>query len=504
VLPVQFTGAAYVLLVQVEFGEGAPDTYVVPITFMAGERASRFLEEHPQAVIARVQSRAEEGILIDALAEPTFCTMVLEAIRTSAPFETGRDRPMLVATAFPGFAECVSPAGEALAPGARKAEQSHTSINFGNQVILKVYRRVEEGPHPELEVGRFLTEKKFPHSPPVLGNIEVRKRRAGPLVLALLLKCVPNQGEAWQYTLDELSSFFERALAEAQKPDPELPVADFDFRVQDAGEAPEAARRLIGAYLESANLLGRRTAEMHTVLASDHDNPAFAPEPFGKLYQRSVYQSLRNLVGNTFALLRRQLPALPELTQHLGRRLLEQIPEVLHRFQGTVDRKFTGLRTRYHGDYHLGQVLYTGKDFVIVDFEGEPVRSLNDRRIKRSPLRDVAKMILSFHNAARVALSGLESARGRSPGVVRPEDMAARADWARFWFRWVSAAFLTGYLHAAAGQKFLPEDRDEFSWQLSVFLLEKGLVELNGELTYRPDWAPIPMLALLKLLDVTP
>jgi maltose alpha-D-glucosyltransferase/alpha-amylase len=211
---------------------------------------------------------------------------------------------------------------------------------------------------------------------------------------------------------------------------------------------------------------------------------------------------MRNLVGRALAHLRRRMSGLPEHSRLFGQQLLDRVPDLLHRFQSGVDRKLTGLRTRYHGDYHLGQVLYTGKDFVIVDFEGEPARTLSDRRIKRSPLRDVAKMVLSFHYAVFSALLGYASARGRSPGVVRPEDTAALEGWARFWSHWVSAAFLGAYLKAAEGQPYIPHTREEFDWQLETILLEKSLTELDAELAGRPDWAQIPLRAILRLLDL--
>jgi maltose alpha-D-glucosyltransferase/alpha-amylase len=500
VLPVTYGAAtAPVLMIQAEFSEAAPDTYVLPLTFVTDERAERILTDSPTALVARVLSGQDDGYLVDALAEPQFCSMVLEAIRASVPFETGRERPTLVATALPSFGDSLPLTDTLPAPGQMRGEQSHSSVPFGTQAFLKVYRRVEEGSHPELEVGRFLTERRFPHTPPLLGHIEMRRRRGAPTVLAILLKYIPNQGEAWQYTLDELSSYFERALAERDCPvasgvSPRLTIALEQ-------QPPELARRLIGVYLESAALLGRRIAEFHTVLSANYDDPAFAPEPPGKLYQRSVYQSLRNLVGKTLVLLRDRLSALTAESAQLAQRLLDAVPEVLHRFQTSVSRRLTGLRTRYHGDFHLGQALFTGKDFVIVDFEGEPARSLSDRRIKRSPLRDVAKMVLSLHNAAYCAVRGYESVKGRSPGIVRPEDRAALDSWAHFWFHWVCASFTNAYWHQAAGQKFLPHSAEEYVWQLEIFLFEKALAELGGELTTRPEWVLLPLLVINKLLQ---
>jgi maltose alpha-D-glucosyltransferase/alpha-amylase len=167
------------------------------------------------------------------------------------------------------------------------------------------------------------------------------------------------------------------------------------------------------------------------------------------------------------------------------------------------DTKISATRTRHHGDYHLGQVLYTGKDFIIIDFEGEPSRSISERRMKRSPLRDVAGMMRSFHYAAYSALHGHGGRGGVSPGVIRPEDIATLEPWAKFWHTWVAATFLRAYSEAAAGASFLPKSPEELRVLLNTFLMEKAIYELGYELNHRPDWVKIPLMGLLELLDTT-
>jgi maltose alpha-D-glucosyltransferase / alpha-amylase len=239
---------------------------------------------------------------------------------------------------------------------------------------------------------------------------------------------------------------------------------------------------------------------MHLALAADTPDEAFAPEPFVKLYQRSVYQSLRNLVGRVFARLRARLDDLPERDRGRARRVLELEKEALRRFHFFMEHRFSGLRTRCHGDYHLGQLLFTGKDFVILDFEGEPWRSMADRRAKRSPLRDVAGMLRSFHRAAYAALLGLSTARGRPQGLIRPEDQAASAPRARFWYTWVSAVFLRTYREVAAQGHFLPTGPGEFETLLDAWVLEKAISEAGVELDENPEWVGIDLLAVEQLL----
>ncbi len=502
-IPVKYADTlAYVLLIHTEFSEGSPETYLIPISFVSGERAEFMLEEMAHFVITKVQSGAEEGVLFDALGDTKFCSMILEAIRKNEPTDVALERPTIVATAFSGLEAVLEKEEWPLHPTMNKTEQSNTSILFGNHVILKVFRRVDEGLNPELEIGRYLTQsKKFLNIAPLLGFVELRRRKSEPTVLAILQQFVTNEGDAWQYTLDELSSFFELLLtSEEEKRVPPKTLPNF-FQLAKK-QISELAQDTIGNYLQQAALLGKRTGELHIALASEHEDPHFIPEPYSKLYQRSVYQSMRNLVGKGFQLLQRRLPKLEGKTQEQASKLLGLEAEVLKKFQSTFDGKLTAMRTRLHGDFHLGQVLSTGKDFVIIDFEGEPARSINDRRIKRSPLRDVAGMIRSFHYAVYSALFGHMSGRGRSPGLLRPEDVSHIEVWANFWYNHVSGVYLHTYLETTANHHFLPKTPEECRSLLEAFLLEKAIYELGYELNHRPNWVQIPLLGILRLLDV--
>jgi maltose alpha-D-glucosyltransferase/alpha-amylase len=249
---------------------------------------------------------------------------------------------------------------------------------------------------------------------------------------------------------------------------------------------------MIGSYLESARLLGERTADLHAALASNTIDPHFAPEPFSKLYQRSIYQSMRNLTARTFQLMRSRLKHLPEKGLGLAKKVLELEEKVFDSFGSLLDSRITTTRIRVHGDFHLGQVLYTGKDFIIIDFEGEPARSLTERRLKRSALRDVAGMLRSFHYAAYHAINSR---------TVRPEDISAVEQWANFWQIWVSAVYLKTYLDLVGPADFLPRDAGELQILLNALCLEKAIYELGYELNNRPEWVNIPFLGILQLLE---
>jgi maltose alpha-D-glucosyltransferase/alpha-amylase len=311
------------------------------------------------------------------------------------------------------------------------------------------------------------------------------------MTLGILHGYVPNQGDAWKYTLDVVKHFFETALASHVDTIPGPPPGK-PLTLLAQEEPPPLAEEMVGTYLESARLLGERTAEMHLALASRHDSVDFSPEPFSGLYQRSIYQSMRNLTSRTFQLLRSRLRQVPEEVRKLALQVLDREAEVFQCLHSILERKISGMRIRIHGDFHLGQVLYTGKDFIIIDFEGEPARALSERRLKRSALRDVAGMLRSFHYAVNHALVAR---------TVRPEDMARLERWADFWQIWVSATYLKEYLHLTGQADFLPRQPAEFQVLLNAFILEKAVYELGYELNNRPAWVKLPLRGILQLLS---
>lgn len=481
-------------LLHVEYREGEPETYVLPLALAPASEQEK-LRGEGAALLGMVGAKCDEVVLYEPLRDRAFGKALLELVTRRRKAVGGGGEVVGV----PGKALRIVLDGEGgLEPSVVGGEQSNSTIVFGRRLLLKLLRKVEPGPHPELEVGTFLTETvSFPHVAPVLGSIEYRPRKGEATVLGILLGFVPNEGDAWRFTIDSLSRYVERvrALSEDQNQSPRLPPS---LRELAAGDIPPLAHRLIGTYLEEARLLGRRVGELHMALASRPDDPAFAPEPFTPVYQRSLYQSLRNLTEDVFSTLKRRLGTLPDPVAGRARAVLERQPEVLRRFRSVLDRRLGGMRTRHHGDLHLGQVLWTGRDFVIIDFEGEPARALSTRRIKRSPLRDVAGMIRSFHYAAFHAL-----VEEQNRGVIGAGEVARFEGWADYWFGGVSSAFLRAYIRTTSGQAFVPATPEELGAQLSVFLLEKAVYELGYELNSRPDWVHLPLRGIAQLLEAS-
>jgi trehalose synthase-fused probable maltokinase len=472
--------AAVLTVVRVDYADGRSERYAAPLRFAASEGA--------QGVTVPAALGGRRGVLADAMEDPAVARLLLAAAleewrlrggggqvighRTAGAPGAGWEAP-------PGAAGGAGPradpgAGADLEPHLLGTEQSNTSVRFGRRCVLKLLRRLEPGPHPDVEVGGFLTARGFRHVPALIGWLAYRAASEPPALLAVVQAYVPNRGDGWTYAL----------------------------RRARAGLQDEVDR----AWPEEAARLGRRTAELHLALAGGTD-PAFRPERFTDAEARALLGRVAALADRVLAQARLRLTDLPSSEQGPVRALLERADAVRERLHRPLPAG--GVRTRIHGDYHLGQVLVTPEmpaDFVLIDFEGEPARPLAERRRKDLPLRDVAGMVRSFHYAAKVALRetgrGGPAGSGAEGGGVLPEEVPARA---RSWAAESTRAFLDGYLRAAGRA---PEDLPPIlpppgarEALLEVLVLEKAIYELGYELDHRPGWAGIPARGILDLLE---
>jgi maltose alpha-D-glucosyltransferase/alpha-amylase len=485
---------AVLAFVRVEYTEGEAETYVVPLALAAGAEADAVAAQWPQAVLARVHAEdgAAAGVLYDPLWERVFCEALLGFMVKKSPRGT---EGILSGWSTREIRRLRDPR-QGSSPSLSVFDRGNTSVVFGTRFVLRLIRLLEPGIHPDLEVGEFLTEHaKFAGTPPLLGALEYRRKRRSTVTVAVLHGYAPHESDAWTFTIDELGRYFERTLSARSEGAAEPPGAGGTLVELAAAPLPRIAHERIGSYLDAIGRLGQRTAELHLALASDPARPAFAPEPFSELYQRSLVQSMRNTTRQTLAQLRRSLRALPADARPDAQRLADMEADIIRKLRAALTKKLSAVRTRYHGSFHLGQVLYTGKDFVLLMSEGEAARSAADRRVKRSPLRDVASMLRSLHYA-----SAHEFYTGGTTSSVRREDLPALEPWARFWRTWVSAAFLQRYLATAAGAPFLPPPA-ELTAILDAYQIEKALYEIGFELDARPDWVRIPILGILELMS---
>jgi len=250
--------------------------------------------------------------------------------------------------------------------------------------------------------------------------------------------------------------------------------------------------KLDGTVAELVRLLGERTGEMHLALASNQDDPAFKPEEYSLHYQRSLFSGLQSSVRVAFQSLSRNMKKLPDSVRKEAEEILSMREEILAILKKIYSRKIDVTKIRIHGDYHLGQVLFTGKDFMILDFEGEPARSYSERRLKYSPLRDVAGMIRSFHYAAYGSLF--------LDNQIRPEDIEQLLPHVEQWYHYMSGFFVGAYLQAVNGSSFVPKQTEDLEIMLQTFLLQKAVYELNYELNNRPDWVIVPLRGIKSIV----
>ncbi len=485
--------ASYILFVRVDYTDAEPETYLMTLSLARDEQAEQVLREIPTYVLARLEGPGgSHGVLYSAVRNREFCRQLLQAISRRRRFKSQHGE--LAAFHTRAFRRIWGADRPELEPVVSRAAQNNTTIHYGDRFVFKLIRRIEPGIHPEREIGQHLTERvRSRHTAPLAGALEYRSGDQTASI-AVLYGHVQHEVDAWQYTLDSLGLYFEQALA-AGLPAPE-PNRQHTLLLA-AERPPTVALQLIGSYLETARLLGRRTAEIHVALASRTDDPAFEPEPYTDFYRHGLYHGLLAHFTRNLELLRRNLDKAPSDARPECERLLEREPELRQLLMQLRDHRIAAVRTRVHGDYNLEQVLFTGKDFVLIDFEGDPSRPLSERRIKRSPLRDVAAMILSFHYASHAVLFGKVS------GVVgRLEDTAKLESWADYWTEWTTASFLAGYLAVPGTSALLPSSRPELRLLLDIFLVEKGLRELRYEFDHRREWLRIPVHGILELLEM--
>ncbi len=469
------------------------DRYQMVLGMAQGKAAEEIERTQAGAVVTRIFAGGEEALLYDATYDGACMTAMLKAVETSAESETQagklRGRPSSAFGEIRGSEEAAARHGS--------AEQSNTSVLFGERMIMKLFRRPEPGPNPDTEIGRYLTEKtSFDRIAPFAGSLDYE--RAGtdtlvePTTLGMVQGLVANQGDGWAWTLEELGRFYEGAVAA------EFPASEraANLRpVSDGGHVAlsDAARELVGLSVDAAGVLGRTTGELHRALAQPTEDPAFLTEPITEEYLGSVAAGVVRMASDAFVTLMRTFPTLPEDAAEKAAVVLSHKRQLLEDLRWPADLELEGKRTRVHGDYHLGQVLRVKTNFVILDFEGEPARGLEERRRKHSPLKDVAGMLRSYSYAAQAGLMRYTERRADDRSRLEP--------WARLWERSVAGEFLREYRRALAGSGVVPTDDMAFQRLLEVYLLEKALYELLYELNNRPAWVGIPLAGLAELAE---
>lgn len=465
------------LMLRVVYANDVPETYVVPLA-LAPQGTAGLCE------LRLSQGDRSRGILYDPTGTDLLSHELLQLFeRVQSPGDFG------LVTAKPQ-PELKAKAG--LAPRTPSGEQSNTTVFYGREFMLKLFRQLEAGDNPDVELNEFLWEHGYRNIPEPLGNVRY-SREGFCATLGIAQRFVSSEGTAWDVALEMLERSFERALAAGAALVPSETPNEDAFELSHR-TPPPGLQGFLAEFKSFSARLGERTAELHTALASDADNAAFNPEPFTLEYQRDLARATRQRVARSFDLLADQLPRLHESIRSLAREVLRTREQLMRQLEVLDSVQVHARRIRCHGDYHLGQVLYGNGDFTILDFEGEPAQPLELRRQKGSALYDVCGMLRSFHYAATVAQQ-----RDRWSAAERTR----LAPWSEAWYRWTSAQFLGAYLsksrEGATRPVYVPEATDELRALLRVHTLDKCAYELSYELNNRPDWAFVPLAGLQSL-----
>lgn len=475
-------------LIKIHYYHGLSEIYQLPLIFIPNASMEEIAKTYPQSHIVPLKVGDEEGYLCDALYDARLHQFFYHKFLLNEGFIANNKLAFDSTDAFEELA------GNEMSIKARllNTEQSNTSIIYDNKFYLKIYRKVDYDINPDQEMTRLLSEQlSFGYVPSFMGTIEWVSGK-GNITLAMIQQLVSNHGDAWQYMLDKVAVYNEKIIA---LPVGELPPTERWGTLVDPckfDDLPKEIKELLDpSVAEKARLIGLRTAEMHLKLASMDASPAFRPEPYTLHYQRSLFSSFSTSIRESFDSLEKNKKNLPPKVQATADTLLSSRADILNRMKQVYSHKMDLLKIRIHGDYHLGQILFTGKDLVILDFEGEPAKRYSERRLKFSALRDVAGIIRSFNYAGYGSLF-LE-------GHTRQEDIEMLEPYAELWSHYMSGFFMEAYLEKVKGTQLIPENKEDLKIMMDVFLLSKVFYELNYELNNRPDWVLIPIKGILNI-----
>ncbi len=487
-------------IVRIEYASGDPETYVVTLGLTQDAAfQSKLREANPGDLIADVRvPNGGEALLYSAIVSDDFCKALLDAFAKRKKF--AGERGQLVAKRNREFRKLWGESHPTLNSYVFPSAEIDTSIRFGDRFVLKLLRKPEGGIHPGVEMGELLTERHaFPNAAPFAGSLEYEAADQDSMVVALLHGFVPNDGTAWQETRRQMEQFIDRVteLKISQTNLGETETAQIYSLAFALADPNPSALELIGPYLGFAEKMGNRVAKLHRILASQTENPAFAPEPFNDFYRQGLYHGYIGLVGRRMEFVRQRLSEMADDVRELAVRILEQESAIVAKLQAVYQERIPSQRTRFHGRLHLGHLLVHDDDVVITDFEADPASHVSERRLKRCPLRDVASMIVSFGYAAQTTRRLIYQGDRQQHLDERELRNATR-----FWYSNVTAAFIRGYWKEAGGAAYLPKSQAEQQTLLQTYIMERALLDVREDIEDKPDFAGMPFRIILHLLEI--
>ncbi len=478
----------FLLLVDVAYESGLPETYQLAVTFLEYESSQKLALSCPEAIIAHLRIGSKDFMLCDAFYIKEMQQFLIRKLASGDEISSGEDTIMF--RSKEQVSEYVN--NHQVLSKMHTGDEFNTSVTYDNRFFLKMYRKVDPIINPDVELSTYLSEKAhYQHVPAFLGTIEWTTHR-GPVYMGLLQVMIENHGDGRSFMMERLNNFAERILARNKETfDPHDLKGSLLSPAAFEDLSPDLQGLLGSRTAELATLIGTRTAELHLVLSSAIE-PDFKPEEYSLHYQRSLYSTMQSLVRESFDGLSKRFDELSEEGKAEAQALLKQKEVLLQKLKNIYATKLDILKTRTHGTYSLKKLLLTGKDIVIQDFGGKPFRSFSTRRIKRSPIRDVAEMITSFHYTAYEAFFDNDH--------IPRSELNSLLPFAGQWAHYMSGFFMKAYLEKVKASALIPGEQQHMETVLHSFLLEKSLAHLNNELHARPEFAIVPLLMIKSVM----
>ncbi|MBK5269508.1 MAG: maltose alpha-D-glucosyltransferase [Bacteroidia bacterium] len=482
----------YLLLVEINYKTGLPETYQLPLAFLKNKSAENLLQNFHEAALAKIKTGNEDGVLCDALYTPELQRWLFTNLASSQKISLQNSEVKFSGNAI--LKKYIKGHRQVRSRIHSAAGQNNTAITYDNNFFLKIYRKLDEGPQPDREMSQYLSvQAKFEFTPTYLGSVQW-KFRNGLFSLGMMQTMVENHGNGHSFMMERLNNYIERILAKGKDC---LHIDELmGTFTEPAGfdQLPEELQVLLGPRAsDQCRLLGQRVGEMHLALADAKLQKDFIPERFSLHYQQSLYSAMQSLVRASYYSIQKNKQKLPAELQPEVEKLIAGKNELLNKLKRIYVSKIDVIKIRIHGNLSLRQVLLTGKDVAIHDFGGDPSRNYSERRIKRSPLRDVASMIRSFY------YEGYEGFFTTTH--VSKEEIKHLLPFAALWAHYMSGFFIKAYLETVKGSDFIPAAGEELAILLDNFILEKALLALNYELQNRQDHAVIPLKLLESIID---
>src|SRR3989339_349388 len=472
----------HLLFLLIKYSGKIREMYMLPVTFSSLKENMDKI--NPRGIITYLIVNKQKGILLDGVYDEKFKKNLLLMIKTRCKIR-GKDGVIIN---YPGeFLRKFSLKNLPIKNSkVLTAEQSNTSILYDKHLLFKLFRKLDGGMNPDLEIVKFISENtNFSNVPPFAGYIEYKKKNSKQVIMGMLQGFIPNRGDAWEYTVDSIKKYYEKILKNKVKFE-NFNIPQSIFATEQ--KIPGVIQKLIGQnYINMTKILGKRTGELHLALSSNKKDKNFSPEPITYSYQKTVVSSMKSQTCRVFGFLKGHFDNLKDNLKKDANEILKNESKIEEYYENLLKKKISATKIRIHDDYHLGQVLYTGKDFVIIDFEGEPARMLKERRLKKSPIKDISGMLRSFHYATYNALF-IQSLSEKNVVLLEP--------WADIWYECISRVFLNSYFKTVKNASFIPKKKEDTETLLNAFLIEKAVYELGYELNNRPDWVIIPLKAL--------